>query len=150
MIELKRTSSDDPDFLALIGLLDQDLWRRYPETQQFFQGFNKIKLDAKAVVAYDNGKPAGCGCFRAAGNGHVAEMKRMYVIEEARGRGIARQVLYELEVWAKESGKQQAILETGFKQPEALALYTKSGYQQIDRYEPYIDREDSLCMGKKL
>lgn len=150
MIELVRTATDDSDFQALIEKLDQDLWSRYPETQQFFQTFNKIKLDARAVVAYENGEPAGCGCFRETGDGHVVEIKRMYVIEAARGRGIARQILQALEEWAKEAGKRQAVLETGINQPEAISLYKKGGYRQIDRYEPYVDREDSICMGKQL
>ncbi len=150
MIKLKRTSSEDADFETLTGLLDQELWRRYPETQTFFSTFNKIKLDAKAVVAYEDGKPVGCGCYREAAEGQTVEIKRMYVLDENRGRGIAGQVLRELETWAKEAGKKRAILETGRGQPEAIALYTKSGYAEIDRYAPYTDREDSVCMGKDL
>jgi GNAT superfamily N-acetyltransferase len=150
MTEFKRTSSDDADFALLIGLLDQELWRRYPETQTFFSAFNKIKLDAKAVVAYEDGKPVGCGCYRETAEGQTVEIKRMYVLDEKRSKGIAGQVLRELEVWAREAGNQRAILETGRGQPEAIALYTKSGYAEIDRYAPYTDREDSVCMGKDL
>ncbi|MNC67949.1 Acetyltransferase (GNAT) family protein [compost metagenome] len=74
----------------------------------------------------------------------------MYVQDEKRGKGIASRVLRELEAWAKEAGKERAILETGLGQPEAIALYKKCGYRQIDRYEPYTDREDSVCMAKLL
>ncbi|MNL69026.1 Acetyltransferase (GNAT) family protein [compost metagenome] len=97
-----------------------------------------------------DGKPAGCGCYRDAGEGQTVEMKRMYVQDEKRGKGIASRVLRELEAWAKEAGKERAILETGLGQPEAIALYKKCGYRQIDRYEPYTDREDSVCMAKLL
>jgi putative acetyltransferase len=150
MVELKRTSSEDVDFETLIGLLDQDLECRYPETRNFFQPLNKIKLGAKAVVAYENGKPVGCGCFREEAENQTVEIKRMYVLDEKRGRGIAGQVLRELETWAKETGKERAILETGHGQPEAIALYTKNGYVEIERYAPYTDSEESVCMGKDL
>ena len=150
MIHLKRTSPDDPDFACLIALLDEDLWKRYAEAQQFFSTFNKMKLDAKVVVAYDEGEPAGCGCFRVTEDEHTVEMKRMYVMENRRGKGIATSILNELQDWAKQMGKQRAILETGNKQPEAISLYKKLGYQQIDRYEPYVNSEQSICMGKNL
>lgn len=150
MVELKRTSSEDVDFETLIGLLDQDLERRYPDTRDFFQPLNKIKLGAKAVVAYEDGKPVGCGCFREAAENQTVEIKRMYVLDEKRGRGVAGQVLRELETWAKETGKERAILETGYGQPEAIALYTKNGYVEIERYAPYTDSEESVCMGKDL
>lgn len=150
MVELKRTSSEDVDFETLIGLLDQDLERRYPDTRDFFQPLNKIKLGAKAVVAYEDGKPVGCGCFREAAENQTVEIKRMYVLDEKRGKGIAGQVLRELETWAKETGKERAILETGHGQPEAIALYTKNGYVEIERYAPYTDSEESVCMGKDL
>lgn len=150
MIELKRTSSEDVDFAALIRLLDQELERRYPDTRDFFQPLNKLKLDAKAVVAYEDGKPVGCGCFREAAGEQTVEIKRMYVADGKRGRGIAGQVLRELESWAKEAGKERAILETGRGQPEAIALYTKSGYVETERYAPYTDSESSVCMSKDL
>ncbi|MFC5528299.1 GNAT family N-acetyltransferase [Cohnella yongneupensis] len=150
MIQLKRVQTDDTDFATLIDLLDKDLWARYPDTQQFFHAFNIVKLDANAIVAYENGIPVGCGCYRETEDGHVVEVKRMFVKEEARGKGIAKKIVMELERWAHENGYSRAILETGTNQPEAIALYTKMGYKLIDRYAPYIDSEQSVCMGKEL
>lgn len=150
MIERIRTSADDADFRYLIELLDRDLWSRYPETQQLFDKLNKIKLEAKAVVAYQEGRPAGCGCFRVTEDESVVEIKRMYVKDEFRGQGIASAILEELERWAKEEGKRRAILETGNKQPEAIALYIKKGYVRTENYGPYIDSEQSVCMAKEL
>lgn len=150
MTELKRTSSEDADFTFLTGLLDQDLDGRYPNTRDFFQPLNKIKLGAKAVVAYEDGKPVGCGCFREAPEHQIVEIKRMYILDEKRGRGIAGQILRELELWAKELGKERAILETGRGQPEAVALYTRNGYVETERYAPYTDSENSVCMAKDL
>lgn len=150
MISLTRTSADHPDFNGLVELLDKDLWKRYPDTQQSFVAFNVIQLDAKVVVAYVDGVPAGCGCFRERAEPGVVEIKRMYVKEEARGKGIAKQILGELEAWAVEIGKERAILETGTNQPEAVSLYGRLGYEIIDRYEPYVNNDESICMGKAL
>jgi len=148
MVSLNRTSADHPDFLFLVELLDKDLWNRYPDTQDFFEAFNVIKLDAQVVVAYVDDQPVGCGCIRAMPTQGTVEIKRMYVKDEARGKGIARKILGELEAWAVEEGKERAILETGVNQPEAVSLYRKLGYEQIERYEPYVDSEASICMGK--
>jgi putative acetyltransferase len=150
MISIKRTSSEDPDFYSLIELLDKDLWNRYPETQQNFIAFNVVKLDAKVIVAYDDGRAVGCGCFRVTENESRVEIKRMYVKEANRGMGIAKLILMELEAWALEDGKLGAVLETGINNPEAISLYKKSGYEQIARYEPYVNNKDSICMGKAL
>jgi len=150
MFQLKRTTPDDADFRFLIELLDADLWNRYPETQSYFTTFNIIKFGAKVIVAYHEGVPAGCGCFRETEDANKVEMKRMYVRENARGQGIAKAVLRELEAWAKEAGIEKAVLETGPNQPESISLYKKLGYSMIEKYGPYVDREDSICMGKVL
>jgi GNAT superfamily N-acetyltransferase len=148
MIRLKRTSSNDRDFCDLIDLLDKDLWIRYPDTQQNFVAFNLVKLDANVIVAYDDDHAAGCGCFRVTENESIVEIKRMFVMAEKRGMGIAKSILLELEAWALEEGKVGAILETGTNSPEAVALYHKLGFERIENYEPYVNSEDSICMKK--
>lgn len=150
MIRLKRTSYDDPDFGSLIKLLNKDLLMRYPETQQHYAPLNVIKQNANVVIAYVDGEAAGCGCYRDAAGESTVEIKRMYVREENRGQGIAHAVLRELEAWALEEGKTEAILETGPRNHEALALYRKLGYAQIENYEPYVNMKESICMGKSL
>jgi putative acetyltransferase len=150
LISIKRVSPDHPDFRQLIELLDQDLWARYPDTQHLFHGFNIVKLDVKVVVAYDGETAVGCGCFRETVYRDTVEIKRMFVHEDARRKGVAKLILGELERWALEEGFNRAILETGIKQPEAIALYKRIGYEQIDNYEPYVGSEDSVCMGKDL
>ncbi|MCR8656634.1 GNAT family N-acetyltransferase [Paenibacillus endoradicis] len=150
MIILKRTLYNDPDFVYLIDLLDKDLWIRYPDTQQDFVPFNNINLDFRVIVAYEEGIAVGCGCYKETKNDNVVEMKRIYVKENARGKGIAKAVLSELEQWAIEEGNQSSILETGINQPESISLYKKIGYTVIDKYEPYVNSEESVCMGKDL
>ena len=74
----------------------------------------------------------------------------MYVRETERGRGIAGKILAELETWAKELGFSECVLETGLKQPEAVALYQKSGYEIIPNYGQYAGIENSVCMRKDI
>lgn len=149
-MHLRRTVSTDLDFCRLVELLDKDLWRRYPDTQQYFHGYNAVKTDARVVVAYLEDEAVGCGCFRETGREGAVEIKRMYVKEEARGRGIAGRILQTFEGWALEEGKEQAILETMVNQPEAISVYKKAGYIEIEKYEPYTDSKDSVCMGKAI
>jgi GNAT superfamily N-acetyltransferase len=74
----------------------------------------------------------------------------MYTQLAMRGQGVAAIVLSALEEWAKELGYSRCILETGYKQPEALALYKKSGYSVIPNYGQYAGVANSVCFGKSL
>jgi len=101
------------------------------------------------VLAYVDEKPVACGGFKVYEN-ETVEIKRMYVEPEHRGRGIASQILLELEKWAIELGYTRSILETGRKQGEAIGLYGKRGYQQIENYGQYRGQANSVCFEKKL
>ena len=74
----------------------------------------------------------------------------MFVNPDARGKCIATIILKELESWAAEQGYENAVLETGKKNPEAMALYQKQGYAVIDNYGPYINMPTSICFSKSL
>ena len=101
------------------------------------------------AVGYLDGRPAATGGLRLTADGD-AEVKRMYVVPEARGRGIARAVLRWLEETARELGATRAILETGSRQPEAIGLYESSGYEPIPKYGFYRCAPGSRCYGKPL
>ena len=148
-IELLRTDSDNADFRALVKLLDADLAIRDGAEHSFYAQYNKIDKIREAVVAYENGEAVGCGAFKEY-EPNVAEIKRMYVPFEQRGRGIAGRVLAELEAWAKELNFTECVLETGKKQPEAIRLYEKSGYETIPNYGQYAGVENSVCMRKSI
>jgi putative acetyltransferase len=147
MVELIRTDSGNPDFVELVRHLDADLAIRDGEDHSFFAQFNKIDKIRNVVVAYYNGLPVGCGAVKSYTN-ETGEIKRMFVLPEYRGRKIASQILSELEKWANELEFKQVILETGKAQPEAIGLYTKSGYQIIPNYGQYENVESSVCMQK--
>ncbi|MDO3625565.1 GNAT family N-acetyltransferase [Mucilaginibacter sp. BT774] len=149
-ILLKRTNSTDPDFHLLITLLDKELNKRYGELMQStYDRYNHIIDIDTVLIAYSNGLPAGCGCFKQFDD-TSAEIKRMFVKNTERGQGIAYKILSELERWAKESGFKDTILETGDKQHEAIALYQKLGYVITSNYGQYSDLETSICMRKEL
>lgn len=149
MIILRRTDSDDPDFKALVKLLDADLAERDGADHGFYSQFNKIDKIRHAVVCYENGQPIGCGAIKAFDDG-ATEVKRMYVSPDGRNKGIATRVLAELETWASEMGYARCVLETGKRQPEAIALYEKNGYRRTENYGQYVGVENSVCFEKVL
>lgn len=147
MTSLVRTNSDDSDFRELVILLDEDLQIRDGAEHSFYAQFNKIDKIRHVVVAYEKEKAVGCGAFREYA-ADTAEIKRMFVRPENRGRGIAGKILTELEIWANEFKFSVFILETGVKQPEAIGLYQKSGYEITPSYGQYLNVENSVCMKK--
>ncbi|GAO43693.1 GNAT family N-acetyltransferase [Flavihumibacter petaseus] len=148
-LRLHRCDSGHPDFITLVRLLDADLAVRDGADHAFYHQFNTIAALQHCVVAYLGDRAAGCGAFKPFDAGSV-EIKRMYVLPEYRGRGVAAAVLQELETWARDSGVLHCVLETGKKQPEAIALYRKSGYQQIPNYGQYAGIENSVCFRKDI
>ena len=149
MITLKRTNSDDIDFINLVALLDQDLAIRDGKDHAFYNQFNKTDKIKHAVVYYENDIPVACGAFREK-ESDKTEIKRMYVQPDHRKKGIASAILKELEIWAKEVGYTYTILETGKNQPEAINLYQKQEYTIIPNYPPYEQMDNSVCMKKTL
>jgi GNAT superfamily N-acetyltransferase len=90
----------------------------------------------------------GCAGWRA--HGEDAELKRMFTTPAARGRGVARRVLTAIEDSARERGCKRVILETGDKQPEAIALYIKCGYERIEDFGYYAGEEGVLSFARVL
>ncbi|NML66914.1 GNAT family N-acetyltransferase [Hymenobacter sp. RP-2-7] len=149
MLTLARTTSENPDFRTLVQRLDQDLAARDGAEATFYAQYNKLDLIRHAVVAYADGQPVGCGAFKEFEAGAV-EIKRMYVAPTQRRQGVAQAVLSELERWATKLGYATAVLETGRRQPEAIALYQRSGYHLTANYGQYVGVANSVCMRKSL
>jgi putative acetyltransferase len=101
------------------------------------------------VVRDDGGRAVACGGI-ARFDAARGEVKRMYVVPDARGRGLGRRVLDELERSARDLGYTSVVLETGDRQQEAVGLYTTTGYERIPCYPPYDSRELSQCYEKLL
>jgi GNAT superfamily N-acetyltransferase len=141
------TAYDHPDAVALIAEVQQEYVVRYgdqdgtPVDPAEFAPPRGLFL-----VAYVDGTPAACGGWRA--HETDVELKRMYVTPPFRGRGLARAVLAELERTARVAGFRRVILETGSKQPEAIALYESSGYLPVARFGYYADAPEAVHLGK--
>jgi GNAT superfamily N-acetyltransferase len=121
MIKIVRTNSNDSDFIFLIKQLD----------------------------AYLNNKPVVCGAFKKFDKNSV-EIKRMFTLPENRSKGIASKILNVLKVWAKESGFNSCILETGNRQVEAVNFYKKNACKIIPNFRQYKNIDNSLCFKKVL
>ncbi|MGW1926339.1 GNAT family N-acetyltransferase [Streptomyces massasporeus] len=135
-MNIQPTPYDHPDAVALNDAVQAEYAVRYGD-----EG-DATPLDAGMFVppqglyllAYDpEGRPVATGGWRTQDkndegyeNGD-AELKRMYVIPDARGLGLARRILAALESDAREAGRSRMVLETGTAQPEAISLYTSSG-----------------------
>lgn len=108
-----------------------------------------VPPDGVFVVIREDGKAIACGGVCRFDDTR-AELKRMYVVPEARGRGLGREILVALETQACRFGYTSVVLETGDRQPEALGLYRAFGYERIPCYAPYDSRALSLCFEKRL
>jgi len=149
MIIYSRTNSDNPDFQQLVTQLDADLAIRDGDQHDFYHQFNKTTGLKYVIVAYDQESPVGCGAIKEYSEG-VMEVKRMYVPPARRGQGIATAILKRLEEWAAGMEYKKCLLETGKKQPEAMALYHKNGYAIIANYGQYENIDNSVCFEKVL
>lgn len=149
MIQIIRTSAENLDFIDLIEELDKDIEKRDGEEHSFYAQFNKTDSIKHALVVYKDQRAIGCGAFKVYKD-DVAEIKRMFVNPEERGKGIASKILKELESWAREDNFKSCILETGKKYPEAIALYKKNGFVITSNYGQYEGIEDSVCFQKTI
>ena len=148
-MNLERTHKEDPRFLDLVSMLDQDLASRYDDGNVSYAPYNALKKITAVVVAIVDGEPAGCGAFKPFDDGSM-EIKRVFVKPAFRGRGISKAMMGELEKWAAEMGYNRAVLETGTNQQEAISLYEGIGYRQMANFEPYVGMKESICYEKPL
>ncbi|MEV1168694.1 GNAT family N-acetyltransferase [Nonomuraea sp. NPDC049784] len=142
-------AGDSPVAPRLSGArgVDADLASRYPhDTGDAGANLNPA---IRFLLAEFDGQPVGCCAIQPFPDG-ATELKRMYVTPAARGRGIARRLLAEAERIATTLGHSEIRLETGIRQPEAIALYTRAGYTIIPNYPPYQHEPLSRCYAKLL
>lgn len=149
MVTLIRTNSDNKDFIDLVKLLDAELAAIDGDEHVFYAQLNKTDKIKHVVVAYENERPVSCGAIREY-SPTTTEVKRMYTLPEGRCKGIATKILIELEKWATELTYQKCVLETGWRQPYAIRLYEKNGYQRIPNYGKYAGIENSVCFEKEI
>lgn len=160
-MDVRSVRYDHPDAVKLNDAVQLEYIERYGEGEG-----DETPLDASMfqppcglylIVYDDEGRPLATGGWRTQDrndDGYEdgdAELKRMYVIAEARGLGLARRLLTALEDDARAAGRTRMVLETGDQQPEAVALYASSGYTVSERkFGHYRDYAGSRCFIKPL
>lgn len=156
VVRLTSLSLDDPTARALERALNEEIVVRYAadEPEEPHDATQFAPPSGAFVVAWlqvDGGDelPVACGGIRRLDD-QRCELKRMYVVPEARGRGISRQLLGRLEDEAAALGYDAVWLETGTEQPEAIALYESSGYELVENFGRYKDEPKVRSFAKSL
>lgn len=150
MLAVARESPRQDDVIALIRQSDALMQALYPAESNHL-----VDIDALAAphvhvfVARERGRALGCGAF-VLGEAGQAEMKRVFVDPAGRGKGVARAIMEALEREAAKLGVTLMQLETGIRQPEAIALYRKFGYAERGPFGSYQPDPLSLFMEKRL
>ena len=155
-LSIARVGYGHRDALALIEEVQQEYVVRYGGRDE--TPLDPLMFEPPAGsfhVGYLAGRPVATGAWRrsdvtALGGTSAVEVKRMYVVPSARGRGIARRMLAHLEASAAASGADLVVLETGLRQPEAIGLYESSGYEPIAAFGYYRDAPLSRCYARLL
>lgn len=149
MITVVRTTSDNPDFIALVKELDAYLAMIDGDEHVFYAQLNTIGKLKHIVVLYADEQPVACGAIKVFDE-YTMEIKRMYVKPAYRGKGLASGVLKDLENWSKELGCIRCVLETGKRQADAIRLYEKHSYLPMANFGQYQGVENSLCFSKDI
>ena len=150
-MEFLYTDGRNQDFIKLCHLLDaylNDLVGGEENRTQYLQ-YNTLEDIHDVVLAYENNNPIGCASFKFFKRG-IAEVKRLFIKKEYRGKGVSKQLMSLLEKRAKEKGFYKLVLESGAPLIEAMGLYYKTGYAVIENYGQYKDMDESICMLKIL
>ncbi|MFF1681783.1 GNAT family N-acetyltransferase [Streptomyces sp. NPDC058256] len=158
-MNIRRVPFDHPDAVKLNDQVQAEYAERYGDEGDV------TPLDAsmfepplgRYLIAYDEqDRPVATGGWRTQDENDEgysdgdAELKRMYVVPQARGLGLARRILAALEADARTAGRTRMVLETGTEQPEAIALYTSSGYEPCAKFGHYRHSPMSRCFAKPL
>jgi GNAT superfamily N-acetyltransferase len=151
-VQLAAVAWDDPDLQQLAVAQQVELRARYDGASEPGVPPSAADLSLVLMARDDAGAVLGCGALRQLGP-DTAELKRMYVVPAGRGRGVSKAVLGALEDAARERGWTTLRLETGPRQPEAIALYCGAGYRPIGPFGAYAgdpDATDSLFFERVL
>ncbi|MEP6852239.1 MAG: GNAT family N-acetyltransferase [bacterium] len=147
---LSQARLDDPDIVALIEQVQGEYVVRYggpdeaPIDPQEFD-----PPSGRFLLGCEDGRPVAMGGWRIVGPGR-AELRRMFVVAPARGRGLARRLLITLEDDARAAGVRELVLNTGVEQPEAVALYRGHGYVDVAPFGHYATAPGAIFLGKSL
>lgn len=150
-MEMIFTNGEDSRFEALCTQLDESLDEQcggHEQRQKYLQ-YNGLSHIHDVVLILDEGQAVACGGFKQF-DPHTVEIKRVYVKDEYRGRGLATQLMNALEAAARRKGFTRLVLETGVGFAPAIGLYHSLGFHTIENYGQYAGIPFSCCMEKTL
>ena len=149
-IKIRRADTAEPAVRELLDEVLAELSERYggPGDDTPIGETDFTPPNGMFFVLDDGERLLGCAGWRR--HGEDAELKRMFTVRAARGRGLARRLLTKIEDSAREAGFRRVILETGDRQPEAIALYESAGYERIEDFGYYAGEEGVLSYAKPV
>jgi GNAT superfamily N-acetyltransferase len=150
VLRLRATGYDSPVARALVAAVQQEYVTRYGGPDEAVVDPAEFRPPAGLfLVAEVDGEPAGCGAWRVHAPG-VVEVKRVYVAAGYRRLGLAQRLMDALEDTAAAAGHSAVVLNSGDRQPEALALYARRGYRPVPGYGVYADSPGAVFLGRDL
>jgi GNAT superfamily N-acetyltransferase len=150
-LELVVRPYADPQVQALIAAVQAEYVVRYGGPDEAAVEDGEFEPPSGLfLLGLAGGEPVAMGGWRRLDQPELAEIKRMFVLDRGRRRGLARRILAELERTAAEAGVRRLVLNTGVHQPEAIALYESSGYHPVPDFGHYAGYPNALFYGKSL
>lgn len=150
-LRFELVDGTDADFIKLCHELDAFLNDLVggEENRAEYIPYNQLNDIHDAIIAYISERPVGCASYKRMTR-TTAEVKRVFIQKEYRGKKISKKLMSRLEQLARDRGYHELVLESGEALVAAMKLYRGIGYQVIPNYEPYRDMPDSVCMCKQL
>lgn len=146
-MELRFVEPQSPDYAMLANKLDEYYFSIVGDVHLRYAEVNRPENMACRIIAYEEGRPVACGCWKAIDD-RAAEVKRIYVLPEYRRRGIASRIIGKLEEEIAKAGFPIIILETARTTAESKQLYLSLGYEEIGYYGSPAGAENCLCFRK--
>lgn len=150
-MRFEYTDGRSTDFISLCHALDAFLNKLVggEENRAQYVPYNALDDIHDVIVAYDGNSPIGSAAFKRYDD-RRAEVKRVFVREEYRGKGVGLELMTRLEALARKKGYKYLVLESGEPLVAAMRLYRGMGFYVIPNYGPYVDMPESVCMEKKI
>ena len=151
-MNIETLDAETAEAQALLAASDEYMAALYPPDSNHLENSTALKLPGVLFLgAYDQGRLVGCGAVKIKGDdGVYGEIKRVFVIQSHRGKGVSKRIMQCLEEHLEVEGVSRCRLETGIRQPEALGLYGKLGYLERGPFGSYAPDPLSVFMEKRL
>ena len=151
-IQIRPVRYGAPVAQRLVEAIFEDQVQRYGgRDEAHVEAIEFDPPDGGFLVAYLDGVGVGCVGWRSLdGSEEIAELKRLYSVPEVRNKGVATLLVAAIEENAREHGRKRMVLETGYKQPEAITLYRKLGYEPVEHFGHYKDADGVVSLGRSL